>query len=341
MAGFSKENIKQTYFLLALTLLGSLLIYMLRDYISSFLGAVTIYILLRHPLHYLNETKKWPKALTVSLLMLLSLVLLILPLSLISVMLTSKVEYLVRHFADFLQIIKGWNNSVSAKFNFNILSDDTIGKVATAGANIIPGLLSATVASMAQLAVLYFVLYFMMMDGRAIEQWVLNNSPFNKDNTQILIHELKMQTLSNGIGMPLLILIQIGISGLGYWIFGVDEPLFWGVITGFASVLPIVGTAVIWIPVAIYVYFTGTHWHSIGLAIYSALLLVNVEHLVRFTLLKKIGNTHPLVTFFGIVIGLSLFGFLGLIFGPLLISYFMILLSIYQREYLPSEVPVE
>ena len=111
-------------------------------------------------------------------------------------------------------------------------------------------------------------------------------------------------------------------------------------ITGFASVLPIVGPAVIWIPVAIYVYFTGSHGHSIGLAIYSALLLVNVEHLVRFTLLKKIGNTHPLITFFGIMIGLSLFGFLGLIFGPLLISYFLILLKIYQKEYLPDEIPI-
>ena len=341
MEGFSAAKVKQGYFLLALTILGSLLAYMLRDYISSFLGAVTIYILLRGPLHYLNETKKWPKVLTVSLLMLLSLVMLILPLGLISVMMSSKVQYMVQHYAEFLQIIKGWNNTISGRLHINLLSDDTIGKVTEAGANVIPILLSVTMNSLAQITILYFLLYFMMMDGRMVEQWVIDNAPFNNENTQLLSHELKMQTMSNGIGIPILIVIQIVISAIGYWIFGMDQPLFWGVITGFASVLPIVGPAVIWIPVAIYVYFTGSHGHSIGLAIYSALLLVNVEHLVRFTLLKKIGNTHPLITFFGIMIGLSLFGFLGLIFGPLLISYFLILLKIYQKEYLPDAIPIE
>ena len=228
MDGFGADKVKQTYFLLVLTILGSLLGYMLRDYISSFLGAVTIYILLRGPLHYLNETKKWPKVLTVSLLMLLSLVMLILPLGLISVMMSSKVQYMVQHYAEFLQIIKGWNNTLSGRFHINLLSDDAIGKVTEAGANVIPMLLSVTMNSLAQITILYFLLYFMMMDGRIIEQWVIDNAPFNNENTQLLSHELKMQTMSNGIGIPILIVIQIVISAIGYWIFGMDQPIFWG-----------------------------------------------------------------------------------------------------------------
>ncbi len=334
MAGFPADKVKQTYFLLALTALSALLVYMLRDYISSFLGATTLYILLRGPLHYLNEKKKWPKGLTVTLLMLLSMVMLILPLALLSMMLSSKAQYIVQHYTDLLQMVKKWNGSISARWGVNLLSEETIGKVTAAGANTIPGILSATVSSLAQLAVLYFLLYFMMADGRTMEAWILANSPFNKDNTQVLTHELKIQTMSNAIGIPLLIVILGGIGGLGYWIFGMDEPFFWGLVTGFASLIPIVGAAIIWIPIAVYMFFTGTHWHSIGLAIYCGALLINVEHLVRFSLLKKIGNTHPLVTFFGLVMGLSLFGFLGLIFGPLLISYFLILLGIYEKEYL-------
>jgi predicted PurR-regulated permease PerM len=334
MAGFAPEKVKQTYFLLALTLLTGLLAYMLRDYISSFLGATTIYILFRGPLHYLNETKKWPKAIVVTLLMIASLIILLLPLSLVSIMLSSKAQYMVTHYTELLRMVKEWNNSLSARFGANLLSDETIGKVTSAGANAIPAVLSGTFTSLAQIAVLYFLLYFMMMDGRTMEQWVLANSPFNNDNTALLTHELKIQTMSNAIGIPLLIIILGSIGGVGYWIFGMDEPLFWGVITGFASIIPIVGAAIIWIPVSVYMYFTGSHGKSIGMMVYEAALLVNVEHLVRFSLLKKIGNTHPLVTFFGIVLGISLFGFMGLIFGPLLISYFLILLSIYQKEYL-------
>jgi predicted PurR-regulated permease PerM len=334
MQGFPKEKVKQTYFLLFITALACLLLYMVRDYISSFLGATTIYILFRSPLYYLIERKRWPKALAVTLLMLLSIVILILPIGLLSVMLSSKAQYMVKHYADFLGIIKDFNATLSHRFNINLLSNDTLGKITEAGANIIPAVLSTTLSSLAQIAVLYFLLYFMMVDGRIMERWIIDNSPFNNENTAVLSHELKIQTMSNAIGIPVLIIIQAVVAGIGYWIFGMDEPFFWGVITGFASMIPIVGVAVIWIPLTIYMGVTGSHGKAIGLAIYSGALLVNIEHLVRFSLLKKLGNTHPLVTFFGIIIGISLFGFLGLIFGPLLISYFMILLGIYQKEYM-------
>ena len=342
MAGFQADKVKQTYFLLALTILGSLLAYLLRDYISSLLGATTIYILLRRPLHYLTEVRKWPRTSTVVLLMLLSLVALILPLGLISVMLSSKASYMVQHYAEFLQILKGWNNEIAGRFNIDLLSDDSIRKVTIAGANIIPAILSATVSSLTQVLIMYLLLYFIMKDGQQIEKWILDNSPFRAANTRTLAHALKAQTLSNAIGLSVLALAQGFFSGIGYWRFGVDEPFFWAVITGFAGILPVVGTTIIWVPLTIYVYFGGgPHWHAAAIAIYCAVVLTNVDNVVRFSLMKKLGDTHPLIIFFGIIIGVNLFGFLGLIFGPLLISYFLILLEIYQKEYLPQAVPME
>jgi predicted PurR-regulated permease PerM len=337
MPSISPEKIKQTYFLLALTVLAALLGYLLRSYISSFLGATTIYILLRRPLYILIDKRKWNKTLTVASLMLLSVIVMVLPLALVSVMLSSKAQYMVAHYAEFLEIIKGWNNTLTPYIGIDLLSDDTLHKITAAGADFIPGILSATVSSVAQIAVMYFLLYFMMMEGRQIENWVISHSPFQNDNTRILISELRTQTVSNAIGMPILVIVQGICAGIGYWIFGMDEPLFWAAITGFAAVLPLVGTGIIWLPVAIYLYFNLGHWQGLGVGIYSALILTNVDNIVRFVVLKRLGNTHPLVTFFGIVIGLDLFGFLGLIFGPLLISYFIILLEIYQREYLEPE----
>ena len=342
MAGFQADKVKQTYFLLALTILGSLLAYLLRDYISSLLGATTIYILVRRPLHYLTVEQKWNRTGTVVLLMLLSLVALILPLGLISVMLSSKAAYMVQHYAEFLQILKGWNNEIAGRFNIDLLSDDSIRKVTMAGANIIPAILSATVSSLSQVLIMYLLLYFIMKDGRQIEKWILDNSPFRAENTATLAHALKAQTLSNAIGLSVLGVAQGFFSGIGYWMFGVDEPFFWAVITGFAGILPVVGTTIIWVPVTIYVYFKGgPHWHAAAIAIYCTVVLTNVDNVVRFSLMKKLGDTHPLVIFFGIIIGVNLFGFLGLIFGPLLISYFLILLGIYQKEYLPQAVPME
>jgi predicted PurR-regulated permease PerM len=62
-------------------------------------------------------------------------------------------------------------------------------------------------------------------------------------------------------------------------------------------------------------------------------VITNVDNVFRFVVQKKLGDTHPLITFFGVIVGLDLFGFIGIIFGPLLISYFLILLEIYKKEY--------
>ncbi|MBS1624058.1 MAG: AI-2E family transporter [Bacteroidetes bacterium] len=334
MKGFSNDSVKQFYFLAVLTTLGCILGYMLRDYISSFLGAATLYIVFRQPLLYLTERRGWRKTIAVSLLIVVSMVVVLIPIGLLSYMLSSKAQYLVEHYAEFLDIVKGWNDHLAAGYGVNLISQESISRVTTAGADFIPVLLSATLSSFTQIAVLYFLLYFMMMEGRGMERLVLQYSPFNNENTLILLKELRIQTMSNVIGIPVLIVIQAVIAWIGFWIFGMDQPFFWGVITGFASMIPIIGAAVVWISVCIYMYISGKPGSSIGAAIYNGLLLVNVEHLVRFSMLRKFGNTHPLVTFFGLVIGIELFGFLGLIFGPLLISYFMILLQIYRREYI-------
>ncbi len=331
---FSHSKVKQFYFLTILTILACILGYMLRDFISSFLGAATLYIIFRQPMFQLTEVRRWNKTLTVSILLVVSMVVVLIPIGLLSFMLSSKATYMVQHYSEFLDVVKGWNANLSANYGIDLVSQDTISKVTAAGADFIPVLLSATLSSFTQIAVLYFLLYFMLMEGRTMERYVRASSPFNKENTALLLKELRIQTLSNVIGIPILIVIQAVIAWIGFWMFGMEQPFFWGVITGFASMIPIIGAAIVWIPVSIYMYISGKHGGSIGAAIYNGLLLVNVEHLVRFSMLKKYGNTHPLVTFFGLVIGIELFGFLGLIFGPLLISYFILLVQIYRKEYL-------
>ena len=107
---------------------------------------------------------------------------------------------------------------------------------------------------------------------------------------------------SNAIGIPLLAVIQGAVAMLGYFVFGAPSPVLWGFLSCFATIIPIVGTALIWAPLALYMGMTG-HW---GMA-------------------------------FGVVIGLSLFGFMGVIFGPLLLSIFVFCVNIFKVEYLEGE----
>jgi len=105
------------------------------------------------------------------------------------------------------------------------------------------------------------------------------------------------------------------------------------VITGFCALVPVIGTGLVWVPSAGYLLITGHTWQGIFVVLYGGIVLGSLDNVVRFVLAKKMADVHPVVTVLGVIIGLQYFGFLGLIFGPLLISYFIILLKIYYVEY--------
>ena len=121
---------------------------------------------------------------------------------------------------------------------------------------------------------------------------------------------------------------------VGYLVFGVSSPLFWGVLTCFSTILPIVGTALVWLPLALYMGLDGNWGAGIGLAMYGGLVVTQIDNLVRMVMQKKMADTHPLVTIFGVFIGLSLFGFMGVIFGPLMLAMFIFCVNIFKRTYL-------
>jgi len=135
----------------------------------------------------------------------------------------------------------------------------------------------------------------------------------------------------------LVALFQGIIALIGYLIFGVPEPLFWFTITAISSMIPLVGTALGIIPVSILLFSQGHTWAAIGILIYGFAVVGVTDNLVRLYVLEKLSSVHPLITLIGVIIGVPLFGFIGLIFGPLLISLFLLILKIYRKEYADKE----
>lgn len=174
----------------------------------------------------------------------------------------------------------------------------------------------------------------MLTGGRKMEAYVKEILPFNRRNKKDVLHEFHMVVRSNAIGVPVLAVLQGAAALVGYYIFGVPEALLWGVVSCFATIIPVVGVAIVWIPLMLYLGATG-HWGmAVGLAAYCVVVVANVDNLIRSVLQKKMADTHPLITIFGVVIGLSLFGFMGVIFGPLLLSIFALCVEIFREEYL-------
>jgi predicted PurR-regulated permease PerM len=166
-----------------------------------------------------------------------------------------------------------------------------------------------------------------------MEAAVIFYLPFKIDKIKLFGDELVQQTFSNTIGIPASSIAQ-GLAGfLCYWIAGINQAGFWGVVTGFAALIPVVGTGLVWVPAAIYLFIIGHTWQAIFVIVFGALIMGTLDNIIRFILAKKMADVHPIVTVLGVILGLKYFGFLGLIFGPLLISYFFILLKIYYVEY--------
>lgn len=184
---------------------------------------------------------------------------------------------------------------------------------------------------------MYFILYFMLVNARRMEDALYEYIPLRDENVSKIGKEIHTMVYSNAIGIPLIAFVQGVVGLIGYLIIGVKEPFFWFGVTCIAAMLPVVGAALAYVPLSIIFFANGQSGQGIALLIFGFGIIGLVDNVLRFTLLKRMANVHQLVTVFGVIIGLNLFGFLGLIFGPLLISMFILLLKIYTTEFVTKQ----
>jgi Predicted permease len=325
--------IRQILILTMLIALGIVLFNQLQTFLPAFLGAYTLYVLLRKWMFILHGKYKWKKSLTAALLMLLSFLIILLPIFLIVNMMTTKIAFAMKHSSEVITAIEGFLQRLEAQYRINILTDSNLEKVTTWGSSTVPKIVGATFNTLTTIVIMYFILYFMLVDGRKMESNFYDWVPLKDENTMLLRTELNHMVYANAIGIPLIAIAQGFVGLIGYFIFKVDEPWFWFVITCLASMLPVFGAALAYIPVALLLFADGATTRGILMLLYGFIIIGTVDNLFRFWVLKRIGDVHPLITGFGVLIGVSLFGFIGLIFGPILISLFLVLIKIYANEF--------
>lgn len=166
----------------------------------------------------------------------------------------------------------------------------------------------------------------------------LNNTlrtyvPLDEENTLLIEKETDISVKSNALGIPLVAIVQGVIALIGFLIFGVPDPFFWFAITAIGSMIPFIGSALGIVPVAVLLLANGQNWQAFGILIYGIVVVGSMDNIVRLYVLERLSSVHPLITLFGVVVGVPLFGFIGLIFGPLLVSLFLLIVKIYKKEY--------
>ncbi|MEO8710830.1 MAG: AI-2E family transporter [Parafilimonas sp.] len=303
------------------------------QFFPAFLGAVMFYILSKSFACWLIEKKGWSKSMTAILVIIISFFLILLPVAALISLLYNKISAVLSDPDVITNSLKQADAIIQQKFHFSIISKDTLASIKSSASGIVSLIFNKSLGFVSTILMMYFFLYFMMTNMNRMEAGILLYLPFKKDKIKLFGDELVRQTFSNAVGIPSIAVVQ-GLAGfLCFWIIGLDKAGFWGVITGFTSFIPIIGTGLVWVPVAAYMFFTGHTWQGVFTLLYGGLILGTLDNVVRFILAKRMADVHPIITVLGVILGLQYFGFLGLIFGPLLISYFFILLKIYYVEF--------
>lgn len=319
--------------LLVIGFFGFLIIKELYVFLPGLMGALTFYILGRERYFKLTENKGWKPALTAFSFILIFLLIIAAPLYYTIVLVSPKISAVFSH-ADELKVgVQALSDKLKDLTGKELLSEKNMQTLESNLANFIPTFLNSSATILGNMIVMFFVLFFMFTGGRAMEQTVKQFIPLHQDSVIALAQETKHMVKANAIGIPLISIVQGFAAWLGYLIFGLNDALMWGFLTGVFAFFPIVGTMMIWVPLVIYLFSQGLTGPGTGLLIYSLLVTGNVDYLARVSLMKKIGNVHPLITVFGVIVGLQLFGFMGFIFGPLVFSYVIILIKIYAHEF--------
>ena len=285
---------------------------------------------------YLTEKKHLRRSFVAVILLLETILCFLIPLSLAVWLFINKLQ---NFNLDPTQLVKSAEhiaNLIEQRTGYDVLDTSNIMSAVSILPQIGQVLMGGISGFAINVAVLVLILYFMLIGGAKMEKYVYSILPFSDENKKNVLNEINMIVTSNAIGIPLLAIIQGLIALLGYWIFDVPSPFLFGFLTCFATIIPVVGTALVWLPLALYMTLTGDWVNAAGLTAYALIIITNVDNLIRFILQKKMADTHPLITIFGVIIGLSLFGFMGIIFGPLLISIFILCFNIFKEKYLDN-----
>lgn len=183
------------------------------------------------------------------------------------------------------------------------------------------------------LAIGFFILYFMLVtEGRA---WLAIRPyiPFSAASAELLRERFRAVTISTVIGTGLTASIQGLLVGLAFVVAGLPNAAFWGVVTVVFAILPVVGSGLVWLPAAAVLYFRGSLAAAVGMVAFGAIVVGNIDNVIRPIVFRRWAQTHPLITVLGAFAGVRYLGLLGLLIGPLALSYFFELVRMYNEEY--------
>lgn len=330
------ESYKKIIISMILLLLMALSFFMLKPILLSIIMGFILVVVFSPIYNKALEYLKY-KNLTAIIMCFLLITLILLPISFLApIFVKQSFEvYLAAQKIDFVSTLETIFPALFASEEFALQAGTALNTFITNAANSLVNSFSKLILNfpiiLLHLFVVFFTFFFVLRDGDKLISYIKSIMPFTKSVEKRLFDSSREITLSVIYGQIFTGAIQGLVVSIGFFIFGVPNPLLLGSLAILAGIFPIIGTTIIWLPVLIYLFVTNNIFSAIGVGVFG-LIAFGIDNIIRPILVSKRTRMHPLLILIGMVGGLLFFGILGFILGPLIIAYILIILEIYRGK---------
>ena len=202
-----------------------------------------------------------------------------------------------------------------------------------------PAVLASGAGAVLSTVIMIIALYFLLVDGSRIVQWLWRVSPLEAQQTQELTSELRKVMVATVVGILATAVFQGLAAGLGFVAAGIPHAGFFGMLTSLVSFVPGIGTALVWVPASASLWLGGHHAAAVLLAVWCLVVVVGAEQVGKPLLMRGQVEMHTGLIFLALLGGLAMFGLLGIVLGPLVVAFFLAMMRIYERDFHPVSAP--
>ncbi|HLC31711.1 MAG TPA: AI-2E family transporter [Candidatus Nanoarchaeia archaeon] len=336
---FGEKEIRRLVVILLIVTLGVLVFLIIRPVLVAILGGLLLgYVFF--PLYKKTLEKVREPNTAAALISVMILVAIVVPLWYLIPLIAEQVFEIFKlsQTLDIGGIIRNLFPSASDQIIAQLIVTATsiIGTVTSSLLSALTGVFIELPSLALHLFIVAFVFFFTLRDSEKLSEMISAISPFNKTQEKEMVKQFKGITDSLIYGQVIVGLVQGILAGLGFLIFGVSNALVLSVLAIFFSIIPFIGPAVVWAPVTIYFFASGNVGIGIAYLLYNLLLVSTIDNVLRSYIVSRKSDISQAVIMVGMIGGLFVFGFLGLILGPLILAYFVTFLKAYKDKTLSS-----
>jgi len=232
-----------------------------------------------------------------------------------------------------------FSSLTNGQVDFQEILDAALEQVRQSIVGFAPNILGSISELLLGLFIMFFVMFYGFREGQSFITYLKNLLPLEADLKDSLFHQMRTVTQAVLYGQVLTAVIQGALGGLGLLVCGVPNALFWGAIMMITAFLPLLGTPLIWVPAGVGLIMDGSMTRGILLLIYGATIVMNIDNFLRPRLVSGRSNVHPVLILIGVLGGLRVFGFIGMLVGPLVLAILVALIKFYEQNYMRRKQP--